>query len=141
MDFFSNVPRWHGSVMISRGDKTGQHGNLPEAESSGQRKILDVHGSASPSSPFSVPDYSVPSIEMEVEPRTRRDIIVPPTKIKSHKRRREMKGRAAAHDPGFRPSVRSWEEKQAPCRMLPAICGSPFVVDSASVDGEEAVSK
>jgi hypothetical protein len=24
MDFFSNVPRWHGSVMISRGDKTGQ---------------------------------------------------------------------------------------------------------------------
>lgn len=53
-----------------------------------------------------------------------------------------MKGRAAAHDPGFRPSgsVMGREASSLPCRMLPVICGSPFVVDSASVDGERQYS-
>lgn len=51
---------------------TRQHGNLPEAESSGQRKNIGCTWiRVSILTFFSVPDYSVPSIEMEVEPKTR----------------------------------------------------------------------
>src|SRR5687768_13615364 len=80
MDFFSNVPRWHGSVMISRGGQDSM-GICQRLRAAVRGKILDVHGSASPSSPF-FQYLTTPFLASRWKLNRRRDqdIIVPLTR-------------------------------------------------------------